>query len=113
MELQSLLFKAYNAAATPREIDPFIVRLHSPRHRIIRELSGNLDRMGKWVGAAREGPNAETILRNLSIVSIVQEIADLNVPVGQIYKFHLPGKDSIDWASRWKAITKRVDKLAA
>ena len=38
--VSNLLFKAYNASATPKEIDPFIVRLHSPEHSIIRAMSG-------------------------------------------------------------------------
>ena len=37
-EISKLLFKAYNAAATPREIDPFIIRLHSPAQSAIRNL---------------------------------------------------------------------------
>jgi hypothetical protein len=31
-----LLFDAYNAAATPKAIDPFILRLHSPKHTLYR-----------------------------------------------------------------------------
>src|SRR5947209_5983531 len=37
-EVSQLLFQAYNNAGTPREIDPFIVRLHSPKHTIVPEL---------------------------------------------------------------------------
>jgi hypothetical protein len=38
LALSELLFKAYRAAATPAEIDPFILRLHSPKQTIYREL---------------------------------------------------------------------------
>jgi hypothetical protein len=34
LPLMRLLFDAYNAAATPKEIDPFILRLHSPKHAL-------------------------------------------------------------------------------
>ncbi len=36
LALMRLLFDAYNASATPKEIDPFILRLHSPKHAIYR-----------------------------------------------------------------------------
>jgi hypothetical protein len=36
LPLTRLLFDAYNAAATPKEIDPFILRLHSPKHALYR-----------------------------------------------------------------------------
>jgi len=38
LELSRLLFKAHNAHATPQAINPFIVRLHSINHQIVREL---------------------------------------------------------------------------
>ena len=36
LALMRLLFDAYNAAATPKEVDPFILRLHSPKHALYR-----------------------------------------------------------------------------
>lgn len=36
LALTQLLFDAYNATATPKEIDPFIIRLHSPKHALYR-----------------------------------------------------------------------------
>ena len=36
LALTRLLFEAYNASATPKEVDPFILRLHSPKHAIYR-----------------------------------------------------------------------------
>jgi hypothetical protein len=36
LRLMRLLFDAYDAAATPKEIDPFILRLHSPKHALYR-----------------------------------------------------------------------------
>jgi hypothetical protein len=37
LALTRLLFDAYNASATPKDIDPFIIRLHSPKHALYRE----------------------------------------------------------------------------
>lgn len=42
LALSQLLFEAYNSAATPREIDPFIVRLHSPRHTLYRAVQDHI-----------------------------------------------------------------------
>ena len=39
LALSELLFKAYDAAATPREINPFVLRLHSPEQAVIRGLN--------------------------------------------------------------------------
>lgn len=46
LALSRLLFKAFNAAATPNEINPFLVRLHSPEQSIIQEL-GKVVEMNK------------------------------------------------------------------
>lgn len=37
-----LLFEAYDASATPREIDPFVVSLFSPRSRLAADLDNEL-----------------------------------------------------------------------
>ena len=39
LAVSHLLFKAYNASATPKGIDPFVVRLHSPDQAIVRDLA--------------------------------------------------------------------------
>jgi hypothetical protein len=38
LEVSRRLFAAYRASATPKEIDPFLVRVHSPHQRIFSEL---------------------------------------------------------------------------
>lgn len=53
LELSRKLFAAYNAAATPKQISPFILRLHSPAQRIYRELSP----VQSWTG--HEGVSKE------------------------------------------------------
>jgi hypothetical protein len=38
LEIFRLLTRAYNLSATPKEISPFIIRLHSPDQAIIRNM---------------------------------------------------------------------------
>lgn len=38
LKLSELLFRAYNASATPQEIDPFIVETHSPEQTFVSQL---------------------------------------------------------------------------
>jgi hypothetical protein len=42
LALTKLLFDAYNAAATPEAIDPFILRLHSPKHTLYRAAQAHI-----------------------------------------------------------------------
>jgi len=38
LAVSGMLFRAYEAAATPESVNPFIIRLHSPNHKIYRKL---------------------------------------------------------------------------
>lgn len=38
LEISRMLFKAYNASALPNQIDPLMVRLHSPRQKFAQNL---------------------------------------------------------------------------
>jgi hypothetical protein len=40
--IYDLLFEAYDASATPREIDPFVVTLMSPQTQVAQDLRGGL-----------------------------------------------------------------------
>ena len=44
--IMDLLFRAYDASATPQLINPFILRLESPNHPIIRNISATLSGRG-------------------------------------------------------------------
>jgi hypothetical protein len=62
-----LLFDAYNASVTPKEIDPFILRLHSPEHHVYQELFA-----GGTMKTGQEGVPQEVQDRGLSSGEIKQ-----------------------------------------
>lgn len=114
LELSKLLFRAYELAGTPKDIDPFIVRLHSPKQRIIRDLDHMLQtrikvrdidvEAGRWGEVYEAGEKAK--------ITWVAE-GDISVPLHAIYRFSTKGKGSVDVSRRWKFFTKQVDALAA
>lgn len=98
--LSSLLFKAYNAAATPREIDPFVVRIHSPDHRMIKGFISAMDDFVKRK-IAKITPDA-TI-----------STGTLTVPLGEAYIWKDVRRPKIDLMRKWGFISRKVDNLAA
>ena len=115
LELSELLFRAYNLAATPREVDPFILRLHSPRHTAIREMAhrfgdGTRIKMPMMFAFKQPIPGIHEIrLAALSMGADVTAYADA------IYQFDLSEKivPYADASRRWRRFQKHVDKLAA
>jgi hypothetical protein len=105
--LSTLLFKAYNAAATPAEIDPFIIRIHSPDHHMIRSMIKGMDDFKSQVidrGRITKGDSMENALfGNNSIL----------VPLPKAYVWKDVRRPTIDLLRKWGFITKKVDALAA
>lgn len=115
LELSELLFRAYNLAATPREVDPFILRLHSPRHTAIQEMArhfgdGTRIKLPIRMTLVQPIPGVHEIrLASLSMGADVTAYADA------VYKFDLSEQPhtSVDASRRWRRFQKHVDKLAA
>jgi hypothetical protein len=106
-EISKLLFQAYNAAATPREIDPFIIRLHSPAQSAIKNLRipTHLHAIDQKTGRPT-GEAAEIKTYTLG---------DLIVSGQWVYKFgRAPKKKStIDLSRKWSRFERNVTQLAA
>ena len=93
LALSRMLFSAYEQAATPKEIDPFIIRLHSPRHSVIRSF-------------ARVGP--------LITVDIYYNGGGMTFKDDWIYKWVTPGKRShVELSRQWNRFQRNVERLAA
>lgn len=109
--LSQTLFKAYETSATPREIDPFIIRLHSPRQAIIRELAVLIGKRNPWM-TVLEAQSAG----DLGIgVEAQYNQSDLAVRPEWIYTFDL-GSDVRQRApidKRWDRYLRNVGRLAA
>lgn len=109
-EISKLLFKAYNAFATPQEIDPFVIQLHSPNHAIVESLirwaeGGTVQKINPRT-LTLEGPKAEILQRSQG---------GLTVNKDWIYKLALPQAKPYSMAlvNRWNRFQRNVDRLAA
>ena len=116
LALAEKLFTAYNAAATPPEIDPFILRLHSPKHAIYRAAQLHL---GNRIDLAElKGPafDRATISGEASpFAEIKWQSGDLNGFSTWVYKSTpVPSKAGRGVVEkRWKRFSHAVDRLVA
>ncbi len=109
LAVADLLFQAYNASATPKEIDPFVVRLHSPEHDIIRRFDGWKDPSKVTITPP---PGGLPIDPSVMVTGI--EIGGLMFQAAWVYHFALPPKrKSVDLSRRWSRFAHNVERLAA
>ncbi|PTM44749.1 hypothetical protein C8J24_2959 [Sphingomonas aerolata] len=97
--IMDLLFRAYDASATPRLINPFILRLESPNHPIIRDISATLSGRGMptLVGITSSGEEVEQTADHSMAES---RIGDLSFRHGWRY---VVGRESTHPANPFKA----------
>jgi hypothetical protein len=117
LALTRLLFDAYNAAATPKAIDPFILRLHSPKHALYREaqrhLGSRFDR-ANLKGAALD--RATISGEHVPTVAISFRAGDLEIFGTWVYKstpLSSTGVKTVELGPRWRRFEHAVHKLAA
>jgi hypothetical protein len=106
LALAELLFKAYNSEATPQEIDPFIVRLHSPQQSIIRE-------MGKFwpFDVTMHNERGEDITETMLRANI--KIGSLNLDPSWVYRFDTRAVPAVEAERQWRRFERNVSALAA
>lgn len=110
--LSKTLIEAYNKAKTPIEIEPFIVRMHSPWQPIIQE-------MGKFLPFRAEvkqisNPDG-TVIEGLTakFASLNIQVADLEIEDEWIYRFEKPPKrKTVELSRRWRRFAENVAKAA-
>jgi hypothetical protein len=109
-EISKLLFKAYNAAATPAEIDPFIIRLHSPDQLIF-------DEMKLLEAKITETKTGKPALSNSGepVHIIGAHIDGLSLKREWVYKMDLRRRrrSPVVLMKQWNTFKSSVDKLAA
>ena len=105
LEVSRALFKAYNAAATPKEIDPFIVRLHSPRQSIYKSIKNILKPAMNMVDGTSVAIGEDQIF----------VFGGLQVPISGVLKRpkRLSASSSLDHGRKWARFISNVDRLAA
>jgi hypothetical protein len=110
LALNKLLFQAYNAEATPREISPFIVRVYSP------EIApATFYTLAAYDLAAKDlkvsGPNlAETFVTNVTMTFLGVEYEMINayfIPQ-RVKRTKYQAK-----LAEWQMFKRNVEKLAA
>ncbi|MFG1265923.1 hypothetical protein [Xanthobacter aminoxidans] len=114
LRLSELIFKAYEASATPKEIDPFIIRLFGWKQKLASEI---IDYMKNTQIKVRDydedtgtyGP--EYLAQEKA--EITMTLHNLAVPLNKIYVLREKGQNTVDVARKWRGITERVDRLAA
>lgn len=116
LALTRLLFDAYNAAATPKEIDPFILRLHSPKHALYRAAQlhiGNRFDMADLKGRALDRATIAGEATPPVVTSF--RAGDLESFGTWVYKSTpVPAKaKTTDTERRWRRFESAVHALAA
>lgn len=109
LELNRLLFKAYNAEATPREISPFIVRVYSP------EVAP--DTLYALGGKELKIVNNDELAAKVSISNIQFTFHDVVYEMINAYAIphqKKPAKPKYHAAlAEWQKFKRNVDRLAA
>jgi hypothetical protein len=120
LALTKLLFDAYNAAATPKAIDPFILRLHSPKHALYRAAQANIgNRLDGWSNRADLKGTAldRATISGEFMPPIVASFraGDLEGFGTWVYKSTpvSKGVKAVELGSRWRRFEHAVHALAA
>jgi hypothetical protein len=116
LALNKLLFDAYNAAATPKEVDPFILRLHSPKHALYRAAQVHIG--NRFDQADLKGPALDRATISGEIApSIVASFraGDLESFGTWVYKStpSPKGVKAVELGPRWRRFEHAVHALAA
>lgn len=110
LKLSSTLFEAYRKSATPIEIDPFIVRMHSPYHAIIQQMIGfQVKGVSITVSDTKDGPQRDIPLTG----PMMTYVADLEISSDWVYRFEIPEKrKTVDLMRKWKRFENNVARAA-
>lgn len=111
LEISKQLFRAYNASLTPKEIDPFTVRLHSinqPAGEELRGFAGANGRFKLWDKNMVHKPlPPEARMESFKIGSLVMK------PEWTIRVRPSKPRNSVELGRRWDRFTRNVDRVAA
>lgn len=109
LAISELLFQAYNASATPKAVDPFVVRLHSPDQAIIRRFDGFKD-PSRFEFHPR--PGGERIDQDARVLGV--DVGGVRFRAAWVYHFALPApRGPADLSERWRRFAHNVGRLAA
>lgn len=108
-EISKLLFRAYEASALPRTINPFMVRLHSDRHVLANTLRVLL---GDSKISALDGKTGALKADNLVLRG--GEVGGIQFQKAWIVKIRsTTNRKTIELGRRWRRFERNVGALAA
>jgi hypothetical protein len=107
-EIYRLLTKAYRASATPREINPFIIRLHSVNQLIVPHLQRAVE-----LDITSSVKKADGSVSEATYIDILKNALDLSFRKEWIYVFRIKRVKPADRSRRWKRFAQNVERLAA
>lgn len=109
LEISKVLFRAYNTSVTPREIDPFTVRLHSTNHAFAKDIRlfapGTFVQQVDKVTRQPFGQRADVTHAKSDGIRFN---ADWLLRVGSAAR-----RKSVEISRRWDRFTRNVEKAAA
>lgn len=111
LEISKQLFRAYNASVTPKEIDPFTVRLHSinqPVGQEFRNFAGSDGILRVWDKNMVPKPMPpEARVESFNVGGLVMKPSwTISVRPGK-------PRTSVELSRRWNRFTRNVDRVAA
>lgn len=109
LEISKVLFRAYNSSVTPKEIDPFSVRLHSTGHPFAKEIRlwGPGTYVQKVDEVTRKPYGPKTDVRGGTSQGIQFDIDWL------IRSSKPVRRKNVEVSRRWSRFVRNVDKEAA
>lgn len=118
LEISRQIFKAYNASLTPKEIDPFIVRLLSTNQVDARELLGMAS--SDWtVKHYKKGTSEFSIRKNIANGNTLEleefTVSDVTIRPEWVVmiKAHHKVRKTHEINRKWDFFKRNLDKLAA
>jgi hypothetical protein len=111
--MSKVLFEAYNKAILPIEIDPFIVRVHSPQQWIIQEIGKFLPFSAGEITVS--GPDGKPVDHVSGVIAESMNInaADLEIDSRWVYRFEKTKKrKTTELSRRWIRFSQNVARAA-
>lgn len=109
-EIYRLLTLAYRASATPREINPFIIRVHSVNQSIVSAIKRAIEHP---MPISAETRDAAGEITSHPHIHIHQLAGDLSFKSEWVYHFKIDRLRPAERSRRWKSFVARVEHLAA
>lgn len=115
LALSRTLIDAYNRAGTPREIDPFILRLHSPKQQIVKEIGKFFPFESELIGVTDADGKPIPGVERARVASLQLDAADLEIHSDWVLRFEAAGKkaSAVEMSRGWRRFVSNIDRLAA